>query len=203
MPSVASTFDDHFFPLDARIDVERLRVEMDRLVEVVPLIFIGTPQLALQSFIGSERPWYDACRKQREIGDDANYTVLNEKLKGSYLEEIFNQLPFTPFRARLMGLECKARYSPHRDATPRYHIALKTTELAHFVFVGQNRAIHIPADGRIYFVDTREEHTAFNDGPSLRLHLVFGGPAMTRAEQARIRPRPTTELPSGTNASVK
>jgi hypothetical protein len=177
----AAAFDDYFYPLPVQLDSVRLRAEIEELITRVPLAFERTRQLGLHSFHGSTDPWYDGCRKQREIGDDREYTLLHPDLHGSYIEKVFAALPFRPFRARLMALDPSVCYSIHSDLTPRYHIAVKTTPQARFVFVDHERLIHIPADGRVYFVDTRETHTAFNAGREMRLHIVFGGPAVDRA----------------------
>ena len=177
-PHTEPGFDQFFFPLKLQFDIERLRKEIEELTNRVPLAFERTRQLALHSFSSSTDPWYDGCRKQREIGNDADYTVLHPELKGTYVDEIFNRLPFTPFRARLMVLDPGVCYSMHNDETPRYHIAVNTSSGARFVFVERQQVIHIPADGRIYFVDTRQTHTAFNAGKTPRMHIVFGGAAM-------------------------
>lgn len=176
----AAAFDQYFFPLPVHFDIARLQAEIEELIGRVPLAFERTRQLGLHSFPGSTDPWYDGCRKQREIGDDRDYTLLHPELRGSYLEEIFVALPFQPFRARLMGLDPATCYAIHNDLTPRYHIAVKTSPQARFIFVDREKLIHIPADGRVYFVDTRETHTAFNAGKEMRLHIVFGGPAIDR-----------------------
>lgn len=168
-------FDRWFYPLDLQLDLDRLKGATDELLTRVPLAFERTRQLSLQSVPGSEDPWYDGCRKQRYVGRDRDYTELVPDLRGSYFEELFDSLPFTPFRCRLMSLDPSICYSIHSDATPRYHIAVHTSEQARFVFVDLQRVIHIPADGRVYFVDTRQRHTAFNGDSEPRLHLVFGG----------------------------
>jgi hypothetical protein len=176
----AAGFGEYFFPLPVQLDIARLQAEIEALIGRVPLAFERTRQLGLHSFPGSTDPWYDGCRKQREIGDDREYTLLHPDLRGSYVETVFDALPFRPFRARLMGLDPSVCYAIHNDLTPRYHIAVKTTPQARFVFVEHERLIHIPADGKVYFVDTRETHTAFNAGREMRLHIVFGGPPVDR-----------------------
>ncbi len=175
-------FDEFFFPLPIELDIFRLRREIEGLIKRVPLAFERTRQLGLHSFPGSQDPWYDGCRKQREIGNDEDYTVLHPELRGSYIEEVFDRLPFRAFRGRLMTLDPSICYSIHNDDTPRYHIAVITSPPARFVFVDLQRIIHIPADGRIYFVDTRQTHTAFNAGKEMRLHIVFGGPTISLAD---------------------
>ena len=179
-PHTQARFDQFFFPLELQFDIDRVRSELEELTTRVPLAFERTRQLGLHSFPGSTDPWYDGCRKQREIGNDADYTLLHPQLHGSYVEEIFNRLPFRPFRARLMVLDPGVCYSMHHDDTPRYHVAVNTSPGAHFVFVDHERIVHIPADGRIYFVDTRQTHTAFNASRAPRLHIVFGGAIIDR-----------------------
>jgi len=173
--------DELYFPLDALVDPHRLATATEQLLERVQLAFERTRQLALHTFAGSADPWYDGCRKQRDIGADSDYDILNPELRGTYFEEVFGLMPFKPFRARLMSLDPAVCYSIHRDQTPRYHIAIKTTPQARFVFTERQRIVHIPADGRVYFVDTREEHTAFNGGTEPRIHLVVGGADRERA----------------------
>lgn len=180
---IATAFDEYFFPLPVQLDIVRLETEIESLIARTPLAFERTRQLGLQSYPGSTDLWYDACRKQREIGDDREYTLLHPELRGSYIEEAFAALPFQPFRARLMGIDPSVCYAIHSDLTPRYHIAVKTTPQARFVFVDREKLLHIPADGRVYFVDTRETHTAFNAGKEMRLHIVFGGPTINREGQ--------------------
>jgi len=180
--------DEFFFPLEIRLDIDRLRNEIEELISRVPLAFERTRQLGLHSFPESNNPWYDGCRKQREIGDDSDYTTLHPELKGTYIDEVFEVIPFKPFRARLMVLDPAVCYSIHKDDTPRYHIAVTTSPDARFVFVDRQKVIHIPADGRVYFVDTREKHTAFNAGRAPRLHIVFGGPIVDRWGNVQLNP---------------
>jgi aspartyl/asparaginyl beta-hydroxylase len=163
------------FGLDCQFDIAKLRTATEKLLAEVPLAYEQTRQIALQTFTSSTDPWYDGTRRQSQIGRDTDYDQLVPGLRGTYFEELFAALPFKPFRARLMSLDPKIAYSVHRDETPRFHIAINTSEHARFVFTEKEHVIHIPADGRVYFVDTREEHTAFNGGSEPRLHLVVGG----------------------------
>lgn len=175
-----SVTDEYFFPLSIEFDKELLSRAVDQLIAAVPFAFKGTRQIGLQSRPGSTDPWYEACRRQSDIGDDNDYIQLNPDLTGSYIDHVLASLPFRPFRARLMALEPKTCYAIHRDSTPRFHIAVTTTPHARFVFTERQRVYHIPDDGHIYFVDTREMHTAFNGGDTLRVHIVFGGPVLQR-----------------------
>ncbi|MFC7275549.1 hypothetical protein ACFQS1_16290 [Paractinoplanes rhizophilus] len=163
------------FPLG--IDVERLRAETSGLLEKHPLIFESTRQLALQIRPGSTDPWYESCYQEKDIAPEQEYDTLNPELEGTYLAEVLAGFPFTVFRARLLGVDPRHCYSVHRDATPRVHVAIETTEHAVFVFVDENNVFRMPADGDAYFVDTRHTHTALNGARDLRLHLVVGAAA--------------------------
>lgn len=76
-------------------------------------------------------------------------------------------------RTRIMILKPKRCYSWHKDWTPRVHLAIETTPKC-FMVVG-TELIHIPADGKPYYTDTTQFHTAFNGSknPEIdRIHLV-------------------------------
>jgi hypothetical protein len=117
--------------------------------------------------VQTEKGWEDAVNEQ-------DFTQIHPALKGSYFEEVLNNLPFKPVRARLMRLIPKRCYSTHYDFTGRYHLALVTSYHAHFVFVKDQKVVHIPADGCAYYVDTTKMHTALNGDTEDRIHLVIG-----------------------------
>ncbi len=71
-----------------------------------------------------------------------------------------------------MNLAPKSCYSLHQDPTKRYHLVLKTNPQAFLIFA-EAGLFPIPADGRLYQVDTRRPHTAMNGGEENRVHLVF------------------------------
>ncbi|MGW2086540.1 hypothetical protein [Streptomyces sp. NPDC001880] len=144
------------------------------LLEKRPLAFEGTRQLALQHRPAATGPWYEGCRRQSLISSDSDFTEVHADLRGSYLGEVFDRLPFRPIRTRIMALGPKHCYSVHRDMTPRYHLAVTTSEHARFVFVEHDKVVHIPADGNLYYVGTRHLHSAFDGGDDMRIHIVFG-----------------------------
>jgi hypothetical protein len=161
-----------FRRLDVAFDLQRLRQETETLLTEIPWAFESTKQIALQMRAGSENPWHESCRAQREIRDERDYRVLIPELRGTYFETVLESLPFEPCRARLLGLVRRACYSTHRDPRPRYHIAIVTSPHALVVFPEAQLVVNIPADGCVYYLDTREPHTALNGGEELRIHLV-------------------------------
>ncbi len=156
------------------IDPKRLHESVKNLLNEHPLTFVGTRQLALQHRPGASDPWYEGCQKQSLISADSDFTELHHELQDSYLGYVFSRLPFRPIRTRIMALDPQYCYSVHQDLTPRYHLAVTTNEHAWFVFVERSEALHIPADGNLYYVDTRHLHSAFNGSGEMRIHIVFG-----------------------------
>lgn len=58
----------------------------------------------------------------------------------------------------------------HADTTPRVHIPLITNPQSWFIF---KNGMTINLDvGKVYWLDTRREHTAINGSDDWRLHLV-------------------------------
>ena len=58
----------------------------------------------------------------------------------------------------------------HRDPEPRLHIPIVTNPGS--LFVVKHHVTHLPADGSVYFTDTRGYHTALNGGETRRVHIV-------------------------------
>lgn len=74
------------------------------------------------------------------------------------------------FRTRLLWLNPRSCYSMHFDDSPRIHIPIFTNPDSFFVFK-KGIVEHLEV-GKVYWVDTREVHTAINGGEHPRLHLV-------------------------------
>ena len=111
---------------------------------------------------------------QREAAiDESHYTEFVEDFKGTYFEEVYNELSkkHKLGRVRLLLLEPRNSLSWHRDPEPRLHIAVHTNPGAHLV-VG-DELMSIPSDGSVWFTDTTNYHTVFNGGEENRIHLVM------------------------------
>ena len=65
----------------------------------------------------------------------------------------------------------------HRDPEPRLHIPIISNPGS--LFVVNHHVTHLPADGSVYFTDTRGYHTALNGGESHRVHIVAALPQRT------------------------
>jgi hypothetical protein len=79
---------------------------------------------------------------------------------------------FKVYRARLLTMHPRTGYSIHIDQTPCIHIAINTHRQARFIFTNPPALRHIPADGHVWWVDTRQEHSAMNGSLEPRIHFV-------------------------------
>ena len=111
--------------------------------------------------------------KREKAIDESHYTEFVEDFKGTYFEEVYNELSkkHKLGRVRLLLLEPRNSLSWHRDPEPRLHIPIFTNPGAHIVI--DNEVKHLPADGGVWFTDTRRYHTVFNGGEENRIHLVM------------------------------
>ncbi len=109
---------------------------------------------------------------REELVPEIQFSELNPALKGSYFEYVFEELAsrFPIGRTRILS---KSQYncnSWHRDPEPRLHIPVVSNPGS--MFVVNHHATHLPADGSVYFTDTRGYHTALNGGDNNRVHIV-------------------------------
>ena len=113
----------------------------------------------------------EEVQRENDI-DERHYTEFVEDFKGTYFEEIYNELSkhYKLGRFRLLLLEPRTSLSWHRDPEPRIHIPIMTNPGAHLVI--DDTLKHLPADGSVWFTDTRNYHTVFNGGEENRIHLV-------------------------------
>jgi quercetin dioxygenase-like cupin family protein len=110
--------------------------------------------------------------------DEYNYGVRGPLVKG-VLEEILDMFKGKITRARLAFLDAGHEIKPHYDYDTayitRYHIALLTQPEVKFFTKRSGRVFerHIPADGRVYFLNAGYVHWVKNDSSGPRLHLII------------------------------
>jgi len=123
-----------------------------------------------------------------------DFNIMPDAVKSSYIGEIYNQLADwhnanNSQHGRITRVHCVhmangSGYRMHRDkqTTIRYHVAVETNEYCYMFAQEQDeiRSVHIPADGRVWLLDTRTIHTALNLKTNtvpkeqlLRTHLIF------------------------------
>ena len=108
--------------------------------------------------------------------DEALYSEFVPKFGDTYFKVVHQALSQLATIGRMRVL-CKGLYncnSWHRDPEPRIHVPVISNPGS--VFVVNNHCTHLPADGSVYFTDTRGYHTAFNGGLHQRVHIVAALP---------------------------
>jgi len=109
---------------------------------------------------------------REDLVPEIDFSEFNPKFKGTYFEFVHQGLTrrFPIGRTRVLSKGLYNCNSWHRDPEPRLHIPLITNPGA--LFVVNHHVTHLPADGSVYFADTRGYHTALNGGESRRVHIV-------------------------------
>lgn len=103
---------------------------------------------------------------------EIDFSEFNPKFKGTYFEHVHQELckRFPIGRTRILSKGLYNCNSWHRDPEPRLHIPVITNPGS--LFVVNHHVTHLPADGSVYFTDTRGYHTALNGGDTNRVHIV-------------------------------
>ena len=107
-----------------------------------------------------------------ELVDESLFSELVDIFKGTYFETIYKELTarYPIGRVRILEKDSYNCNSWHRDPEPRIHIPIYTNPGS--LFIVNHHCTHLPADGSVYFTDTRGYHTALNGGEHPRTHLV-------------------------------
>lgn len=110
--------------------------------------------------------------------DELNYGIRND-LVTDVFSKILNMFSSKITRVRLACLKRNFSIKPHVDYDPsyivRYHIPLITNEKCklHIIRNKVQHGIHLPNDGKIYFINAGHIHWASNDSDHDRLHLII------------------------------
>lgn len=176
--------------LALKFDIENLRAAYDEAKDKVEFLGVGIHALPLTRRPGDEtitandmsgryylRPDDSYLEVAREDPvDEAAFTEFAPELKGSYFEYVHTQLTarFAIGRMRVLAKDPFSCNSWHRDPEPRLHIPIVTNPGS--LFIVNHHVTHLPADGSVYFTDTRGYHTALNGGDNPRVHIVAALP---------------------------
>ena len=104
--------------------------------------------------------------------EEQKYTELCPEFKGTYIEEVYNQITkkFKLGRVRFLMKPPRSCLSWHRDPEMRLHIPIITN--VGNIMVIENEAFHMPANGDGYVTDNTKYHNFFNGSEIDRVHLV-------------------------------
>ena len=114
---------------------------------------------------------YEEVQRESAVAEE-DFSEFVEEYKQTYFYEVWKVLCQlgTIGRCRLLLKEPRSTLSWHRDPEPRLHVPVVTNPGS--VMVVNSHATHLPADGSVYFTDTRGYHNAYNGGEEPRIHLV-------------------------------
>ena len=109
---------------------------------------------------------------REDLVPEIAFSEFNPKFKGTYFEYVHAELAkrFPIGRTRVLSKGLYNCNSWHRDPEPRLHIPVITNPGS--LFIVNHHVTHLPADGSVYFTDTRAYHTALNGGETRRVHIV-------------------------------
>lgn len=158
-----------FKRLNHTVNLKRLQTECYSIMSEVP--FDERNQICLQT--GGIDDWYEGTGAMKQGEDLDFYSRLHPRLQGTWWDSFFSSLPFRVSRTRIARLTPRKCYSVHQDFHRTLHIAIHTNPKSYFLFVDEQRLIHIPEDSHVWYVDTKRSHTAFNGGDDSRIHLMM------------------------------
>lgn len=125
----------------------------------------------------SGRYWLRADERYAEepredLVPEVEFSEFNPKFAGTYFEHVHSELAkrFPIGRTRVLSKGLYNCNSWHRDPEPRLHIPVLSNPGS--LFIVNHHVTHLPADGSVYFTDTRGYHTALNGGETRRVHIV-------------------------------
>jgi len=143
----------------ASIDIDRILLELKKLPKY-------ETQIGLQSVKGIDDPFYATGRITEKEHEETDFTEFLFDMP--YLNSILKE--HNVYRARVMKMKERTCYTYHQDLTKRLHIPLITNENCFLLL--DKQAVHLPADGSVYIVDTTKFHTAINASLEDRIHII-------------------------------
>ena len=179
---------EHIIKLDLKFDLDKMRQSLEEITAKSGFGGIGSGFYVLpmtcrkNSTLESDNDlsgrFYTRVDDSYEevprddIVDESEFTELVDAFKGTYIEKIHKELMarYPIGRIRILKKDIYNCNSWHRDPEPRLHIPIYTNPGS--LFIVNHHCTHLPADGSVYFTDTRGYHTAFNGGETPRVHLV-------------------------------
>lgn len=155
--------------LDRIINFEKLRNEV---IELVKEKSSDSNQIILQGLDPDVEEWHIGTGSIEELEEkeEKKYHHLNSSLIGTELGNIINQ--YRGFRARIMIMPPRRCYSIHADPTARIHIPIITNNQCWMIWPHNNKCFKL-SSGKIYYTDTRIQHTFINGGTEDRIHIVM------------------------------
>ncbi len=183
-------FNDFYKVPDLKFDIEKLRVDLDRVLKTkkydtlgishfgaIPLNQIPNDENSIKGHNVRGIYWTKPDESGKEVSrdikiDESKYTELISDFHKTYFKEVYESLSkkFKLGRVRILLKEPRSTLSWHRDPEPRLHIPIITNPGCSMVI--ENVAKHMPADGSVWITNNTKYHNFFNGGEQARIHLV-------------------------------
>lgn len=110
--------------------------------------------------------------------DELNYNIINDKAT-PVVRSVMDMFKARKTRVRLAAIAPGFNIKKHIDYDPtyicRYHVPLVTNEraiLGAINYSGAEKEVSLPADGRVYFLNSGRIHWVRNDSDRWRIHLI-------------------------------
>ena len=141
-------------------------------------VYDNFKQINLTELNGEELEYTDDIKVRLRRNEEKLYNKPNDKLIGSYFEEITNQFKCDKMRVRITKLDGHTDVPMHIDYDPTYAtrvvIPVYTNEKVKNVFKvkGERVETHLEA-GKAYFFNTGFAHGVFNESDESRIAFMF------------------------------
>jgi len=134
---------------------------------------VGLKIISLQS-PGADNSGWNNAEGYQHGANEKKFCHIQPELAGTEIDQLLQAMDFPLYRARIMRVDPHSSYIVHADPTLRIHIPIETNDLCRFCFpkISDQLAEFMPADGSIYWVDTRQYHTFINNSDRPRTHIV-------------------------------
>jgi len=141
-------------------------------------VYDNFKQINLTELNGEELPFTSDIKERLRRNEEKLYNKPNDKLIGSYFEEITNQFKCDKMRVRITKLDGHTDVPMHIDYDPTYAtrvvIPVYTNEKVKNVFKvkGEKVETYLEA-GKAYFFNTGFAHGVFNESDEPRIAFMF------------------------------
>jgi hypothetical protein len=120
----------------------------------------------------NDTSWDKSAGWLDSVSDELSFNKIHPELKDTVFDELILSINYKIFRMRIMQMPPNTSYSTHKDPLSRIHIPIITNDKCAFLFPENNYMKHMPADGSIYWTNTKLTHTFVNWSNEPRIHIV-------------------------------
>jgi hypothetical protein len=120
----------------------------------------------------NDNSWNESTGWLDSVIDEISFNTIHPELKDTVFDELIQSINYKVVRLRIMRMLPNTSYSIHKDPLFRIHIPIVTNDKCAFLFPENDYMKHMPADGSIYWTNTKLTHTFVNWSNKPRIHIV-------------------------------